>query len=130
MRISDWSSDVCSSDLGCGLLRTEFLFLDRAQPPDEAEQRAAYQAIADALGPRPLIVRTLDIGADKPAPWLTLAAEENPALGLRGIRLPLASRHLLEQHLRAMLGVRTEGVPSIMLPMVAGQAELHRKGRG
>src|SRR3546814_13870690 len=87
MRISDWSSDVCSSDLGCGLLRTEFLFLDRAQPPDEAEQRAAYQAIADALGPRPLIVRTLDIGADKPAPWLTLAAEENPALGLRGIRL-------------------------------------------
>src|SRR3546814_20927429 len=92
MRISDWSSDVCSSDLGCGLLRTEFLFLDRAQPPDEAEQRAAYQAIADALGPRPLILRTLEIGADKPAPWPTLAAEENRTLGGRGMRSQLWQR--------------------------------------
>src|SRR3546814_15847778 len=117
MRISDWSSDVCSSDLGCGLLRTEFLFLDRAQPPDEAEQRAAYQAIADALGPRPLIVRTLDIGADKPAPCLTLAAAENPALGLRGIRLQPAPRAPLATQFGALLGVRYEGVPSNMLPV-------------
>ena len=109
---------------GCGLLRTEFLFLDRAAPPDEDEQRAAYQAIADTLGDRPLIVRTLDIGADKPAPWLPMAAEENPALGLRGIRLQLARRDLLETQFRALLGVRTGGALRVMLPMVADADEL------
>src|SRR3546814_15048321 len=71
-----------------------------------------------------MIVRTLEIGADKPAPWLTLAAEENPALGLRGIRLQLARRDLLETQLRALLGVRTEGVLSTLLPLVADQGEL------
>jgi phosphoenolpyruvate-protein kinase (PTS system EI component) len=109
---------------GCGLLRTEFLFLDRGTPPDEKEQRAAYQAIADALGDRPLIVRTLDIGADKPAPYLTIAAEENPALGLRGIRLQLARRDLLDAQLRALLRVETQAPLRLMLPMVADRAEL------
>ncbi len=75
-------------------------------PPDEAEQRAAYQAIADALGGRPLIVRTLDIGGDKPAPYLPIAAEENPALGLRGIRLSSRAATCSTAQLRALLGVR------------------------
>jgi phosphocarrier protein FPr/phosphocarrier protein len=109
---------------GCGLLRTEFLFLDREAPPGEDEQHQAYQAIADALGERPLIVRTLDIGADKPAPWLPLSAEENPALGLRGIRLQLARRDLLETQLRALLGVRSKGPLRIMLPMVSNLYEV------
>lgn len=109
---------------GCGLLRTEFLFLDRATAPGEDEQRAAYQAIADALGDRPLIVRTLDIGADKPAPYIAIAAEENPALGLRGIRLQLARRDLLDTQLRALLRVRTRVPLKLMLPMVADRAEL------
>jgi phosphocarrier protein FPr/phosphocarrier protein len=109
---------------GCGLLRTEFLFLDRATPPDEEEQRAAYQAIADALGDRPLIVRTLDIGADKPAPYLPTTAEENPALGLRGIRLQLARRDLLDSQLRALLRVKSVTSLRVMLPMVADRAEL------
>jgi len=109
---------------GCGLLRTEFLFLDRSSPPDEAEQHSAYQGVADALGDRPLIVRTLDIGADKPAPWLPMAAEENPALGLRGIRLQLARPDLLETQLRALLRVRSSGALRIMLPMVADRAEI------
>jgi phosphocarrier protein FPr/phosphocarrier protein len=109
---------------GCGLLRTEFLFLDRATPPDEEEQLAAYQAIADALADRPLIVRTLDIGADKPAPYLTIAAEENPALGLRGIRLQLARRDLLDAQLRALLRVKAQASLKLMLPMVADRAEL------
>jgi len=109
---------------GCGLLRTEFLFLDRDQPPDENEQRAAYQQIAEALGDRPLIVRTLDIGADKPVPWLPLAAEDNPALGLRGIRLQLARRDLLEPQFRALLAVRSAGPLKIMLPMVSMLVEL------
>jgi phosphocarrier protein FPr/phosphocarrier protein len=122
--VADAEAAIAEGAEGCGLLRTEFLFLDRAAPPDEAEQRAAYQRIADALGERPLIVRTLDIGADKPAPWLPMAAEENPALGLRGIRLQLARRDLLETQLRALLGVTARGPLRIMLPMVADAGEL------
>lgn len=121
---ADARAAVAEGAEGCGLLRTEFLFLDRATPPDEEEQRAAYQAIADALGERPLIVRTLDIGADKPAPYLTIAAEENPALGLRGIRLQLARRDLLDAQLRALLRVKAQVPLRLMLPMVADRAEL------
>lgn len=121
---ADARAAVAEGAEGCGLLRTEFLFLDRATPPDEEEQLAAYQAIADALGDGPLIVRTLDIGADKPAPYLTIAAEENPALGLRGIRLQLARRDLLDAQLRALLRVRTGAPLRLMLPMVADRAEL------
>lgn len=109
---------------GCGLLRTEFLFLDRDAPPDREEQRDAYQRIADELGDRPLIVRTLDIGADKPANWLPLEAEDNPALGLRGIRLQLARRDLLETQLRALLDVRSACPLQIMIPMVSSLAEV------
>jgi phosphocarrier protein FPr/phosphocarrier protein len=121
---ADARAAVAEGAEGCGLLRTEFLFLDRATPPDEDEQLAAYQAIADALGDRPLIVRTLDIGADKPAPYLTIASEENPALGLRGIRLQLARRDLLDTQLRALLRVKVKAPLKLMLPMVADRAEL------
>jgi len=122
--VPDAQIAVAEGAEGCGLLRTEFLFLDRDAPPGEEEQRGAYQQIADALGRRPLIVRTLDIGADKPAPWLPLDAEDNPALGLRGIRLQLARRDLLETQLRALLSVRSGGPLKIMLPMVVALAEL------
>ena len=122
--IADAKIAVAEGAEGCGLLRTEFLFLDRDAGPDEDEQRAAYQRIADALGDRPLIVRTLDIGADKPAPWLPMAAEDNPALGLRGIRLQLARPDLLETQFRALLGVRSPGPLRIMLPMVSTRTEL------
>ena len=74
---------------GVGLLRTEFLFLGAAAMPDEDEQAAAYEAVAAALGGRPLTIRTLDAGADKPLPYLPLAAEANPFLGVRGLRLSL-----------------------------------------
>lgn len=107
---------------GCGLLRSEFLFLDRAQPPGAEEQHLRMQEIADAMGGRPLVIRTLDIGADKPAPWLSIATEENPALGLRGIRLQLAQPALLETQFRAILAV--DAPVSIMLPMVAHVDEL------
>ena len=80
---------------GVGLLRTEFLFLDRATPPDEDEQVAVLREIARALDGRTLIVRTLDAGADKPLPFLRQAAEDNPFLGRRGIRLSLAEPQLL-----------------------------------
>ncbi len=108
---------------GCGLLRTEFLFLDRQTPPDEAEQTRQYQAVADAMRVLPVVVRTLDVGGDKPAPYLDLPPEENPALGLRGIRVGLSRPELLRTQVRAILGVRPFGQCRIMIPMVASLAE-------
>lgn len=109
---------------GCGLLRSEFLFLDRDTAPDLAEQAAVYQAIADALAPRPLIVRLLDLGGDKPAPYLPIAPEENPMLGLRGVRVGLAHRAMLQTQIDAILAVRPLVQCRIMVPMVADIAEL------
>src|SRR5207244_144934 len=79
---------------GCGLRRTEFLFSERDTAPSEAEQLESYQAIADALGGRPLVLRLMDIGGDKPLRYLPLPYEENPALGLRGIRTALWRKDL------------------------------------
>ncbi|HEY2274012.1 MAG TPA: phosphoenolpyruvate--protein phosphotransferase [Steroidobacteraceae bacterium] len=109
---------------GCGLLRTEFLFLERDSAPDEAEQRAAYQKIADALGGRPLTIRTLDAGGDKPIAYLPQPREENPALGLRGVRTSLANPALLRTQLRAILGVRPLEQCRILLPMITDAAEV------
>jgi len=121
--VSDAVKAVKEGAEGCGLLRTEFLFLDRPNAPDEAEQRAIYQGVADALDGRPLIVRTLDIGADKPAPYLPMAPEENPALGVRGLRLGLARPDLLATQFRALIGVNASDL-KVMLPMVASLDEL------
>ena len=109
---------------GCGLLRTEFLFLDRPTAPDEDEQSRTYHAIAEALGKRPLTIRTLDIGGDKPVDYLPLPREENPALGVRGIRTGLLKTELLDQQLRAILAVQGPTRPRIMLPMITSIAEL------
>ncbi len=80
--VNDALAAVANGAEGSGLLRTEFLFLDRETPPDEDEQARQYQAIASALDGKPLIIRTLDVGGDKAAPYLPIPAEENPALGL------------------------------------------------
>ena len=109
---------------GCGLLRTEFLFLERQSPPDESEQIAQYQKIALALAGRPLTVRTLDIGGDKPIPYLPLPHEDNPALGLRGVRTSLWRPDLLRAQLRAVLAIRPEGQARILLPMITDAAEI------
>ncbi|MBW6529578.1 phosphoenolpyruvate--protein phosphotransferase [Sphingomonas sp. RRHST34] len=111
---------------GCGLLRTELLFLERATAPDVTEQTAAYQSVADALAGKPVIVRLLDIGGDKPAPYLPIGPEENPALGLRGIRVGLAHPDILDDQLRAILAVRPLGQCRIMVPMVVGLDELRQ----
>src|SRR5204863_1664904 len=107
---------------GCGLLRTEFLFLERATAPDEDEQRASYQRVADLLGGRPLVIRTLDIGGDKPIAYLPLPAEENPALGLRGIRTSLWRPELLDVQLRALL--RVTPAVRVLVPMITELAEI------
>jgi multiphosphoryl transfer protein len=107
---------------GCGVLRTEFLFMDRETPPDEEEQFAAYQAIADALAGRPFIIRTFDIGADKPVPYLQFPAEDNPQLGLRGVRTASVWPDLLKTQLKA--AARVKGRVKIMLPMVTAAHEV------
>ncbi|MBL8268929.1 phosphoenolpyruvate--protein phosphotransferase [Steroidobacter sp.] len=109
---------------GCGLLRTEFLFLDRDSPPSEEEQLQQYQGIAQALEHRPLVIRTLDIGGDKPIPYLPLPAEENPALGLRGVRTSLWRPDLLRVQLRAILRVRPVEQCRVLLPMITDPAEI------
>jgi phosphoenolpyruvate-protein phosphotransferase/dihydroxyacetone kinase phosphotransfer subunit len=109
---------------GVGLLRTEFLYLDRPELPGEDEQVQTLNAVAAALGGRPLVVRTLDAGADKPLPALPMEPEANPFLGLRGIRLTLQRPELLAMQLRALLRVAAEHPVSAMLPMVATVAEL------
>jgi phosphoenolpyruvate-protein kinase (PTS system EI component) len=109
---------------GVGLLRTEFLFLDRPQLPDEDEQVETLRAIAVALDGRPLVVRTLDAGADKPLPALPMPAEANPFLGVRGIRLALARPEILATQLRAILRVAAEHPVKAMLPMVATLGEV------
>jgi phosphocarrier protein FPr/phosphocarrier protein len=111
---------------GCGLLRSEFMFLNRDSAPTEDEQAAQYQAIATGLAGRKLIIRTLDAGADKALPYLNMPREENPQLGVRGIRLGLARPELLRAQLRAILRVEPAGQCSIMLPMVASLAELRQ----
>jgi phosphocarrier protein FPr/phosphocarrier protein len=109
---------------GCGLLRTEFLFLDRLEPPDRAEQAAQYQAVVDAFAGRPVVVRTLDAGSDKPIPFLAMPAQDNPALGLRGIRVSLWRPELLRDQLAAILSIRPAGRCRILLPMVNEAAEI------
>jgi multiphosphoryl transfer protein len=104
---------------GVGLLRTEFLFLERDSMPSEDEQVAAYKAIAAGLQGRPLILRTLDVGADKPLPYLPQRPEANPFLGVRGIRLALEQPELLETQLRAVLRTAAEYPLKLMFPMVA-----------
>ncbi|UVL57390.1 phosphoenolpyruvate--protein phosphotransferase [Pseudomonas sp. B21-035] len=109
---------------GVGLLRTEFLFVDRHTAPDEQEQLSAYQAVVDAMGDRPVIIRTIDVGGDKQLDYLPLPHEANPVLGLRGIRLGQVRPELLDLQLRALLQVSPQRRCRVMLPMVSEVDEL------
>jgi phosphoenolpyruvate-protein phosphotransferase len=122
--LADAQAAVRNGAEGCGLLRTEFLFLERSVAPDEEEQRIAYQGIADVLGARPLTIRTLDAGGDKPIAYLPLPPEDNPALGLRGVRTSLARPDLLRTQLRAVLGVKGPAECRVLLPMISELSEL------
>ncbi len=108
---------------GIGLLRSEFLFLERGDAPDVDEQRDAYRAAVEAFED-PTIVRTLDIGGDKEVPYLRLPREENPFLGVRGLRLSLAEPALFDTQLDALLGVADPHRLRVMLPMVSAVADL------
>jgi len=108
-----------------GLLRSEYLFLGRDTAPSEAEQAETYRAIAGLLGPsRPLVIRTLDVGGDKPLPYLQLPAEKNPFLGVRGVRLSLDHPDLFRVQLRAICAAAPAGDVRVMFPMISGVDEL------
>ena len=109
---------------GVGLLRTEFLYLDRTTSPSEDEQLAVYQAIAQVMGTRPLIIRTLDVGGDKPLPYLGLQQEANSFLGWRGIRFCLDQPEVLKTQLRAILRASPDHQIKVMFPMIATVPEV------
>jgi phosphocarrier protein FPr len=109
---------------GVGLLRTEFLFIGRPSVPEEDEQERVYRAAAVALGGRPLTIRTLDVGADKPIPGIEQPHEANPFLGVRGIRLGLDHPDVLTTQLRAIVRVARDHDVRVLFPMIATIEEL------
>ena len=109
---------------GVGLLRTEFLFLERETAPTEEEQFAAYRTMTTALNGLPLIIRTLDIGGDKVVPYLTFPHEDNPFLGVRGVRLCLRHPELFIPQLRAIYRASVTGPVKIMFPMISSLEDL------
>ena len=116
--VADTANAVASGAEGVGLLRTELVFMSHTQIPDIKTQVADYAQVFEALEGKPLVVRVLDIGGDKALPYLPMAAEENPFLGLRGIRLLLAKPELLRAQLTALI-VASEGRDlRIMFPMI------------
>ena len=121
--LPDAQEAVGSGAEGVGLLRTEFLFLERTEPPTEEEQFTVYRDVAQAMNGQPVIIRTLDIGGDKPLPYIEVPPEENPFLGERGIRLCLNRPELLREQLRAILRASEFGKLRIMFPMVADVSE-------
>ncbi|MBE9036335.1 phosphoenolpyruvate--protein phosphotransferase [aff. Roholtiella sp. LEGE 12411] len=123
--LADAQVAVAEGAEGVGLLRTEFLYFDRISAPPEDEQLAVYQAIAQILDTRPLIIRTLDVGGDKPLSYLKVASEANPFLGWRGIRCCLDHPDLFKTQLRAILRASVGHQIKIMLPMIATVSEVH-----
>lgn len=111
---------------GIGLLRSEFLYIGRKEAPDEQTQFNAYRTIAQSMAGRPVIIRTLDIGADKKAEYLDLEAEENPALGYRAVRICLNRTDLFKTQLRAIYRASAFGSIAVMVPMIVSVDEVLR----
>lgn len=111
---------------GIGLLRTEFLYLNRQKDPSEEEQLAVYQSILNVMGKRPVVVRTLDVGGDKNLPYIDLGKEENPFLGWRAIRMCLDKPDFFKVQLRSLLRASSGHDLRIMFPMIATIDEVRR----
>ena len=122
--VADARAALAAGADGAGLVRTEFLFLDRSSAPDIEEQQGVYDAIAEAMAGRRITLRTLDVGGDKPLPYLPMPAEANPFLGQRGIRLSLEHRDLLHDQMVAICHTARRFPTSIMIPMVSTPGEL------
>ena len=111
---------------GIGLFRSEFIYLESDTSPGEEEQFAIYKTVAETMAGKKVIIRTLDIGADKQVEYLGLKDEENPALGLRGIRLCFKRQEIFKTQLRALLRASVYGNISIMYPMIISLDEIHK----
>jgi phosphotransferase system enzyme I (PtsI) len=115
-----------SGATGIGLYRTEFLFMNRREAPNEEEQFEAYKAVAEAMDGKPVTIRTLDLGADKQMNADTERSCTNPALGLRAIRLCLAEPQMFHIQLRALLRASAFGNIQILIPMLSAVTELRQ----
>ncbi|WCR29258.1 phosphoenolpyruvate--protein phosphotransferase [Paenibacillus thiaminolyticus] len=109
---------------GVGLFRTEFMYMDRSYPPSEAEQLTVYRDAAEHYKDSQVIIRTLDIGGDKPMEYLNLPEEDNPFLGYRAIRICLDQQELFKSQLRAILRASAHGPVAIMIPMISSVEEI------
>ena len=109
---------------GIGLFRSEFIYLDSDDFPSEEKQFMIYKRVVETMAGRKVIIRTLDIGADKQAPYFELDKEENPALGYRAIRICLTRKEIFKQQLRAILRASAFGTVSIMFPMIISVREV------
>jgi phosphoenolpyruvate-protein phosphotransferase len=125
-RVADATRAVEMGADGVGLMRTEFLFLERESAPSEEEQYEAYRAMVEAMEGRPLIIRTLDIGGDKEVPYLDIPKEDNSFLGIRGIRLCLVRPDLFIPQLRALYRAAGHGPLMIMFPMISTLDDLRQ----
>lgn len=124
--VSDVQIALANGAEGIGLFRSEFLFLGRTDCPSEEEQFAAYREVIEAMGGRRVIIRTMDIGADKKADYLGFAPEENPALGFRGVRVSLDYTGLFKTQLRAICRAAAFGTAAVMFPMIISVDEVRR----
>jgi phosphotransferase system enzyme I (PtsI) len=125
-RVEDVQGALENGAEAVGLFRTEFLFMDRKTMPSEEEQFKIYKYVLEKMHPKPVIIRTLDIGGDKQLPYLKLAEEMNPFLGVRAIRLCLDQPELFRTQLRALLRASEYGHLKIMFPMIAILSELRQ----
>jgi phosphotransferase system enzyme I (PtsI) len=120
-------ADVLENDAeGVGLFRSEFLYLESDDFPSEEEQFKAYRTVAEGMAGKKVIIRTLDIGADKQVDYLNLGEEENPALGYRAIRICLDQTDIFKTQLRALLRASHYGTISIMFPMIISLDEVRQ----
>lgn len=111
---------------GVGLFRSEFIYLDRQTFPSEQEQFAAYKEVLEKMSPLPVVIRTLDIGSDKQAPYFNIGKEDNPAMGYRAIRICLDKEEIFVTQLRALLRASLYGNLNIMFPMISDIEQVHR----
>lgn len=125
----DSGAAIAKGAEGVGLFRTEYLYMDRETLPSEEEQYEAYRSVLQAFAPRPVVIRTLDVGGDKGAPSLDLAAEANPFLGVRAIRLCFAKEDVFRTQLRALLRASKAGKLRVMFPMIATLGEFRAARR-
>ena len=120
----DLGSAVVNDAEGIGLFRSEFLYLESADFPSEDVQFEAYKTVAEGMAEKPVIIRTMDIGADKNIGYFNLPKEENPAMGMRAIRICLSRKDVFKTQLRAILRASAFGNISIMLPMIVSKEEI------